>query len=111
MSHLCLYWWGTDWPSQPSLDSTAYSRQPGCGLSSPPLSSWPPTEAEDDGDSIALPTYNDAGYCDLGELEPPAIPQDGNPTHASIDDTAVRIEPSRHVDYLSHNWKEEDIWS
>ena len=27
------------------------------------------------------------------------------------DDTAVRPQPSRHVDYLSHNWKEEDIWS
>lgn len=27
------------------------------------------------------------------------------------DDTAVRTQPSRHVDYLSHNWKEEDIWS
>ncbi|EPQ65403.1 hypothetical protein BGT96224_A20378 [Blumeria graminis f. sp. tritici 96224] len=27
------------------------------------------------------------------------------------DDTAIRIQPSRHVDYLSHNWREEDIWS
>lgn len=27
------------------------------------------------------------------------------------DDTAVLSQPSRHVDYLSHNWKEEDIWS
>lgn len=26
------------------------------------------------------------------------------------DDTAVRAQPSRHVDYLSHDWKEEDIW-
>lgn len=25
------------------------------------------------------------------------------------DDTAVKHEPSRHVDYLSHNWKESDI--
>ncbi len=30
--------------------------------------------------------------------------------HAAEDDTAVRALPSRHVDYLSHNWKEEDIW-
>lgn len=29
----------------------------------------------------------------------------------SEDDTAVRFEPSHHVDYLSHEWKEEDIWS
>ncbi|CAK7232790.1 protein phosphatase regulator [Sporothrix bragantina] len=30
--------------------------------------------------------------------------------HVAEDDTAVRAMPSRHVDYLSHNWKEEDIW-
>jgi len=23
----------------------------------------------------------------------------------------IREEPSRHVDYLSHDWKEEDIWA
>ncbi|PVH69731.1 hypothetical protein DL98DRAFT_522027, partial [Cadophora sp. DSE1049] len=23
----------------------------------------------------------------------------------------VRDQPSRHVDYLCHDWKEEDIWS
>ena len=27
------------------------------------------------------------------------------------DDTAVKHEPSHQVDYLSHNWTEEDIWS
>ncbi|KAB5536551.1 hypothetical protein GE09DRAFT_1249132 [Coniochaeta sp. 2T2.1] len=26
------------------------------------------------------------------------------------DDINVRPQPSRHVDYLSHNWREEDIW-
>ncbi|KAH8783448.1 hypothetical protein F5883DRAFT_404230 [Diaporthe sp. PMI_573] len=26
-------------------------------------------------------------------------------------DTAVRLQPSRHVDYLSHDWREDDIWS
>jgi hypothetical protein len=29
----------------------------------------------------------------------------------SEDDTAVRKEPSHHVDYLTYNWREEDIWS
>lgn len=29
----------------------------------------------------------------------------------SVDDTAARLEPSRNVDYLSHDWVEEDIWS
>lgn len=27
------------------------------------------------------------------------------------DDQAIEREPSRHVDYLSHQWQEEDIWS
>lgn len=33
------------------------------------------------------------------------------PLTTAGDDTAIRTEPTRHVDYLSHNWKEEDIWS
>ncbi|KAI1178745.1 hypothetical protein F4777DRAFT_575688 [Nemania sp. FL0916] len=32
------------------------------------------------------------------------------PEHAE-DDTAVKHHPTQHVDYLSHNWREEDIWS
>ena len=31
--------------------------------------------------------------------------------YIALDDNTIRHEPSRHVDYLSHNWKEEDIWS
>jgi hypothetical protein len=27
------------------------------------------------------------------------------------DDSAIRMQPSRHVDYLSHDWREEDIWA
>lgn len=27
------------------------------------------------------------------------------------DDIAVRPEPTKHVDYLSHKWREEDVWS
>lgn len=34
-----------------------------------------------------------------------------DPMPVAGDDTAIRCEPSRHVDYLSHDWKEEDIWS
>ena len=51
----------------------------------------------------------------------PALPTEVDPVASaastpdlllhSEDDTAVRSEPSHHVDYLSHEWKEEDIWS
>lgn len=33
------------------------------------------------------------------------------PTPTVADDTAVKMEPKQHVDYLSHDWREEDIWS
>lgn len=52
---------------------------------------------------------------------PPSSPSDVIPAdtplttpdllHISEDDTAVRKEPSHHVDYLSYEWREEDIWS
>jgi len=32
-------------------------------------------------------------------------------TPTYVDDTAVKEEPSRQVDFLSHEWREEDIWS
>lgn len=92
---------------------------------------------EDDEDRIPLPAYDDVDdvvYCDqIEDLELPASPHTGgsytiSPTsdgtsstsrpgspellqaHAE-DDTALQVKPSRHVDYLSHNWKEEDIWA
>lgn len=32
-------------------------------------------------------------------------------SRASSDDASVESEPERHVDYLSHDWREEDIWT
>ncbi|KAK7744172.1 protein phosphatase regulator [Cytospora paraplurivora] len=85
----------------------------------------------DDENDIFFPAYN--GYLDTStpeELEPPPSPRagssPGNGTSTgstsnsrtpevyepgAVDDTAVGIQPTRHVDYLSHDWKEEDIWS
>ncbi|EWZ27849.1 hypothetical protein FOZG_18433 [Fusarium oxysporum Fo47] len=40
----------------------------------------------------------------------PETPEHEKFKHAE-DDTAVSSRPSRQVDYLSHEWKEEDIWS
>lgn len=80
---------------------------------------------------MTFPQYDDGGY--FGRLvnqEPPASPQPGFPSiehdesdatsrpgspelilERAEDDIAVRAQPSRHVDYLSHDWREEDIWS
>jgi hypothetical protein len=89
-------------------------------LSSPKLTSAFGFQDEE----ISFPSYEDkknayrAGRTDQVEHEPstgigsllpdpvclPSI-------KVSMDDTAAKIKPSRHVDYLSHEWSEEDIWS
>lgn len=85
----------------------------------------------DENDSIVFPHYNK--YLETPspeELEPPPSPRastsSGNDTSATpsnaetpdvwgnfpaSDDTAIGVQPTRHVDYLSHEWREEDIWS
>lgn len=90
-------------------------------------------EDQDEEDQIVFPSYDDVGYYGHEDLEPPPSPRTGdsytvsptsNSTSTNVsrpespdrfehaeDDTAVRNQPSRHVDYLSHNWKEEDIWN
>ncbi|KAL2133482.1 hypothetical protein VTI74DRAFT_2287 [Chaetomium olivicolor] len=83
---------------------------------------------------IVLPQYDDGGYFGRrGNVEPLPSPQSGGSSSGSSDgqdesaatsrpetpdvperaedDIAIRAQPSRHVDYLSHNWREEDIWS
>jgi hypothetical protein len=29
----------------------------------------------------------------------------------TVDDTAAQVQPSHHVDYLAHDWPEEDLWA
>jgi len=83
---------------------------------------------------IVLPQYEDTGYFNhIEDLEPPPSPRTGHSYTASPneqdvstsvsrpgspdlgeraeDDIAIKAQPSRHVDYLSHDWREEDIWS
>lgn len=43
-------------------------------------------------------------------LSPQNSPEPEISFFIALDDNTIRHEPSRHVDYLSHNWKEEDIW-
>lgn len=86
-----------------------------------------------DESDIVFPAYNAyPGPPTPEELEPPPSPRTASspgyetstttsnpetpesycdPTGGAVDDTAVGAQPTRHVDYLSHDWKEEDIWS
>ncbi|KAI9759164.1 MAG: hypothetical protein M4579_002537 [Chaenotheca gracillima] len=106
---------------------------------SPRVSSPPdtPLSAEakfDDEDQILFPSYDDFTE-HIEDLEPPPSPKSGNsyevsPGSNSVnttenasrlgsperkksaeDDTAARPEPVEHVDYLSHNWKEDELWA
>ncbi|KAL2158537.1 hypothetical protein VTH06DRAFT_4304 [Thermothelomyces fergusii] len=47
------------------------------------------------------------------QIESAATSRPGSPElpERAEDDIAIRPLPSHHVDYLSHNWREEDIWS
>ncbi|KAK4101704.1 hypothetical protein N658DRAFT_52139 [Parathielavia hyrcaniae] len=80
-------------------------------------------------EDITIQQYDDGSYFShLVDRGPPAS-LDRSPPHEhdgsavtstpgspefqerAEDDIALRAQPSRHVDYLSHNWREEDIWS
>ncbi|OGM41354.1 putative protein phosphatase type 1 complex subunit Hex2/Reg1 [Aspergillus bombycis] len=72
---------------------------------------------DDDVDEIILPSY-DAGPClpKLPEAPSEASTESSTDLHRMnlprpADDSLIEEEPSRHVDYLAHEWKEEDIWT
>ena len=116
-------------PSPPQSSPTEISQS--SSFNSTPASSHSSSVIGDEEDDLSFPTYNDDNSfisSDEGPLCPPnttspenladphgtantAHSQSPFPPQTAIDDTAVRIEPSRHVDYLSHDWQEEDIWS
>ncbi|KAI9740387.1 MAG: hypothetical protein M1834_004967 [Cirrosporium novae-zelandiae] len=88
-------------------------------------------------DDIQFPSYNDGCYLDtsldddedapcnspteiLTEEKPgfrdpfdePLSKQNSTPPLVLAgDDTLLEHEPTRHIDYLSHDWTEEEIWS
>ena len=121
-------------PSSPQLTAPEFSNQP--SFASTPSSSLSlddhcQTEVED----IAFPLYDDREYYEeVGDSDLVSGPEPAGldavkksasdsalakPTDLQIsnarpiagDDTAIENAPTRHVDYLSHNWKEEDIWA
>lgn len=78
-----------------------YIRPPTCPDDNPEPPPSPKT-----GDSCTLsPVEYASGSDDTPKPDTPEFPE-----HAE-DDTAVTTRPSRQVDYLSHEWREEDIWS
>lgn len=66
---------------------------------------------------LILPSYDTASLHsakepeDVSDASTESHPSSWTLQTPSADDTLIEDEPSRHVDYLSHDWKEEDIWS
>lgn len=121
-------------PSSPRLAAPEFSNIPSY-TSTPSSSLSLEDQCQAEEEDIVFPSYDDRSYYEESEdSEPPSSPDSYGPnavTHSSSDtslskpgypgssqaqptagdDTAIESEPTRHVDYLSHNWKEEDIWS
>lgn len=90
---------------------------------SPPLTPILVSSFEDD-DGLSFPDYeslvqddDDERFDDIESTEPSPTPSMVLRPIAQVlierpeDDTAARMQPVRHVDYLSHEWSEEDLWS
>lgn len=120
-------------PSSPRLAAPEFSNQP--SYTSTPSSSLSLYEQCPTADDIVFPSYEDVGLYDrVEDPDPPTSPRSSAPAAMTLsvsdtslskpefsqqskarpvagDDSAIESEPTRHVDYLSHNWKEEDIWA
>ncbi|KAL4789193.1 hypothetical protein BDV19DRAFT_36307 [Aspergillus venezuelensis] len=113
----------SEYPSP--VASSAASSSPSPNLTPLATQNLPPTptgsissnELSDQDDELLLPSYDSAFFS-----EEPSTPSDESvapPTSSgrstshipAADDSSVEEEPSRHVDYLSHEWREEDIWT
>ncbi|KAK2759037.1 hypothetical protein FQN54_003136 [Arachnomyces sp. PD_36] len=87
----------------------------------------------DEDDDLGLPSFDGEDYFSQGkELDPPtSVVSDTQPTSSpetptfqeqqeidqsnipktAGDDNSIEIEPTSQVDYLSHEWKEEEVWA
>jgi hypothetical protein len=101
-------------PIREFLDSTFSKRTSYTSLPPSSLSLDIKGDAENDGE-IDFPSYENPAPTvqDEGKRVAAPIPEDGplKGTCRPRDDQALEWEPTRHVDYLAHEWKLEDIWS
>lgn len=113
-------------PSSPRLTHSNSSRRD--SYASTPASSLSldhRDSTDEDDDDMAFPAFESSGlsskpskaaYVPAGHEETissipnPAVEGPSLSGKTTQDDQAIESEPTRHVDYLSHEWKEEDIW-
>ncbi|KAL4923776.1 protein phosphatase regulator REG1 [Aspergillus undulatus] len=99
-------------PSSPNLAPIASQNLPPT-----PTGSISSNELSDQDDELLLPSYDSAFFPEESSTpsDTPTTPSTSLPRPTSqipaADDSSIVEEPSRHVDYLSHEWREEDIWT
>ncbi|RMD44149.1 hypothetical protein DV735_g950, partial [Chaetothyriales sp. CBS 134920] len=118
-------------PSSPSLTYSSFSRGP--SYASTPasvvsISNRPQFDYATADDDMNFPDFDPTPAVQKDPYAPPKEASDDSLTRLaptllhdpldpakeldlSKDDQAVNPEPTRHVDYLSHDWREEDIWA
>jgi hypothetical protein len=111
-------------PSSPQLSYSSCSCQVSYSSTLASSLSMDSRDLWDDDDDIAFPSY-DASVLSFVpvQISQPSPKQDddqpqSNPAveattflrKTTQDDQAIQSEPTSHADYLSHEWKEEDIW-
>lgn len=78
---------------------------------SPPLTPLM-SETFDEDDGLSFPAYESPGSTESSPTPSMVLrPISQVLIERPEDDTAARMLPVRHVDYLSHEWSEEDLWS
>jgi hypothetical protein len=116
----------------PSLSSSSRTSSLHSASSSSVSLNTKSDESSSEDDGLSFPNYNSAhdtpsskSLAATATSRPSALPSpsttEGTVSDTPLttpdqlpmseDDTAVRKEPSHHVDYLSYEWREEDIWS
>jgi hypothetical protein len=119
----------------PSQSDSQYTRLPYAPVPSRPVHFQPPYIYEpsqpsqpledlyqDDQDDMAFPSfgsYAENQDVDMKDETPntneqsqtSAAPLDSDGPTEVQDDHAVQVEPTQQVDYLAHEWREEDIWA
>ncbi|TGO17939.1 hypothetical protein BTUL_0013g00110 [Botrytis tulipae] len=101
--------WNNNNNNEDQVPKEEYHAQVDYYLQSPSLQ---PTYLEDDvslcSTLTTLSPSDQSPTSELSELPEPTEPCDITET---VDDLGVRVKPSHHVDYLAHDWPEEDLWA
>ena len=98
--------------ADPNLDSHHVATFQPAGLHFPPYDL--DLEHHEDLEAPASPLTGDSYTVSPNELEgssAASTPVSPDVMPKGFDDIAVQHAPTYHVDYLSHNWREEDIWA